>query len=129
MALCSLLATVLLLLGTAADRAPLPPAMPVSVTIYFGPQARPTIEKAVEMEAGATAMDAVHRAARVETNAEGTFLVSIEGVANSSARKEFWLYFVNGEPMHVSAAQKRLEPRDRVLWFLRKSGSSSHTSH
>ncbi len=76
--------------------------------------------------AGLTAMDAVRKAARVETNDEGTFLVSIEGVANSTAQKEFWLYFVNGEPQHAGAAERKLEPGDRVLWFLRRQGTGTH---
>jgi hypothetical protein len=125
MAFCSLLAAVFVFLGPMADAGP-GPAREVTVTIYFGPQPKPTIEKALAVAPGATVMDAVRKAARVETNAEGTFLVSIEGVANSRERNEFWIYFVNGQAAHVSAASKKLEPHDRVLWFLRKSQSASH---
>lgn len=102
------------------------PQKEVTVTVYFGGQARATLEKQVGHAAGLTAMDAVRKAARVETNDEGTFLVSIEGVANSTAQKEFWLYFVNGEPQHTGAAERKLEPGDRVLWFLRRQGTGTH---
>jgi hypothetical protein len=98
----------------------------VTVTVYFGGQARATLEKGVAHRAGMTALDALAAAARIETNAERTFVRSIEGVANSDARKEYWLYFVNGEPMHVGAAETKLQPGDRVLWFLRRASTTQH---
>lgn len=98
----------------------------VTVTAYFGGQAARTHEKTVRFVAGDTAMSATLRAARVETNAERTFIKSIEGVANSDAHKEYWLYFVNGEAMHVGAAETKLKPGDRVLWFLRRESSTKH---
>ena len=94
----------------------------ITVTVYFGGQPRETLEKQVAHAPGMTAMDAVRKAARVETNPEGTFLIAIEGVGNSTERKEFWLYFVNGEPQHTGAAERKLAPGDRVLWFLRTQG-------
>ena len=107
-------------LGAAQGAAP---KGEVTVTAYFGGQEHATREKRVPFTAGMTAMDAVRRAARVETNKEGTFLLSIEAVANSTERKEYWLYFVNGEPQHVGAAERKLAPGDRVLWFLRRQGA------
>jgi hypothetical protein len=101
-------------------------AAEVTVTVYFGGQARATLEKSVAHRAGMTALDALAAAARIETNAERTFVRSIEGVANSDAHKEYWLYFVNGQPMHVGAAETRLKPGDRVLWFLRRASSTGH---
>ena len=98
------------------------PQREVSVTIYFGAQHRATLEKSVPFAEGMNAMDAVRRAARVETNREGTFLNSIEGVANSSETKEYWLFFVNGEAQHTGAAERKLVAGDRVLWFLRRQG-------
>ena len=98
----------------------------VTVTAYFGPQVKATIEKKINVPQGASVMEATRRAARVETNAEGTFLISIEGVKNSQERKEFWLYFVNGEPAHVSAAETKVKPGDRILWFLRRESSTRH---
>jgi hypothetical protein len=98
----------------------------VTVTVYFGGQARATLEKSIAHGDGLTALEALAAAARIETNAERTFVQSIEGVANSDARKEYWLYFVNGEAMHVGAAETNLKPGDRVLWFLRRSSSTRH---
>ncbi|HWQ03604.1 MAG TPA: DUF4430 domain-containing protein, partial [Candidatus Nitrosotenuis sp.] len=84
------------------------------------------LEKSVAHRDGMTATDALAAAAKTEMNAERTFVKSIEGVANSDARKEYWLYFVNGEPMHVGATETKLKPGDRVLWFLRRASSTSH---
>jgi hypothetical protein len=113
--------------AVAPARAPQAQHTPaVTVTCYFGGQAKATLEKSVPFAEGQTAMDASLAAMRMETNPERTFVKSIEGVANSDERKEYWLYFVNGEPMHVGAAQTRLKPGDRVLWFLRRASSLSH---
>jgi hypothetical protein len=98
----------------------------VTVTVYFGPQQKATHEKTVAFEKGDTALGATLRAARVETNAGRTFVQSIEGVGNHQERKEYWLYFVNGEAMHVGAAETPLRPGDRVLWFLRRQGTAAH---
>ena len=117
--------TVLLLaaaIGAAGWLAAQPPKDEITVTAYFGPQEHATVEKRVPFVAGMTAMDAVRGAARVDTNAEGTFVNSIDGVGNSAERKEYWLYFVNGEPQHAGAAERKLAPSDRVLWFLRRQG-------
>jgi hypothetical protein len=101
-------------------------AQEVTVTVYFGGQPKATLEKSVPHSNRQTAMDALLSAARTETNAEKTFVKSIEGVANNDAQKEYWLYFVNGEPMHVGAAETKLKPGDRILWFLRRASSATH---
>jgi hypothetical protein len=120
---------LLTLLMTALAVAAGPPAIPapeVTVTIYFGGQPKATLEKNVPHRSGMTAMDALLAAAPAETNPERTFVKSIAGVANSDAQKEYWLYFVNGEPMHVGAAETKLRAGDRVLWFLRRASSTQH---
>ena len=127
MAVLGLLFSVLV---GAMFRAPLSAGSPaeVTVTVYFGGQPKATLEKPVPHSSGQTAMDALLAAARTETNAEKTFVKSIEGVANSDSLKEYWLYFVNGEPMHVGAAETKLKPGDRVLWFLRRASSTTHAN-
>ena len=110
---------VLVCLGALAAQ---PPKDEVTVTAYFGPQEHATIERRVPFTAGMSAMDAIRAAARVDANKEGTFVNSIEGVGNSAERKEYWLYFVNGEAQHVGAAERKLAAGDRVLWFLRRQG-------
>ncbi len=102
------------------------PAEEVTVTAYYGGRAKMTQERTVRFQAGDTAMSATLRALRAETNPERTFVKSIEGVANDDAAKEYWLYFVNGEAMHVGATETRLKSGDRVLWFLRRQSSTSH---
>ena len=124
--LTALLIAVLTPGAVAGHTAAAPQEIRVTVTVYFGPQARATLEREVTLPAGASVMDAVRKAARVVTNAEGSFVESIEGVANSTERKEYWLYFVNGEPAHVGATETHLQGGDRVLWFLRRASSTSH---
>jgi hypothetical protein len=121
-----ILAAVLMAGSAAGHTRAAAQEMRVTVTVYFGGQARATHEREVALPAGANVMDAVRKAARVETNAAGTFVQSIEGVANSDERKEYWLYFVNGEPAHVGATETRLKNGDRVLWFLRRASSTTH---
>ncbi|GEM_PF-6480499 len=118
--LCGLAAAHLLRASQA------PAAGTVTVTVYFGPQQKATHEKTVALEKGDTAMSATLRAARVETNPARTFVHSIEGLGHHAERKEYWLYFVNGEAMHVGAAETALRPGDRLLWFLRRQGAAVH---
>lgn len=118
--------------GYAAIDEPASPARPqgeVTITAYYGGQARATQERTVPFQAGDTAMSATLRALRVETNSEKTFVKSIEGVANDDSRKDYWLYFVNGESMHVGASETRLKAGDRVFWFLRRQSSATHEKH
>lgn len=103
--------------GTAA------PEETVTLTVYFGAHSRPTLERKVPFRPGLTVMQATQAALQVETNPEQTFVKAIEGVANSDERKEYWLYFVNGQMLPVSAASRQLRAGDRVLWFLRRSGA------
>lgn len=103
------------------------PAAEVTVTAYYGAHAKPTQERAVPFNSGDTVMSVTLRAVRVETNAQRTFVKSIEGVAHDEASKDYWLYFVNGQAMHVGAAETKIKPGDRVLWFLRRQGNTTHT--
>ena len=105
---------------------PAPPADEVTITAYYGGNAKGTQERTIPFRAGDTAMTATVRALRVQTNAERTFIQSIEGLDNNKERKDYWLYFVNGEAMHVGAAETTLKPGDRVLWFLRRESSTKH---
>jgi len=102
------------------------PVDEVTITVYYGPAAKATQERTIPFMAGDTAMAATLRAVRTTTNPERTFIESIEGVANHPTRKEYWLYFVNGEAMHAGAAEMQLKAGDRVLWFLRRESSTKH---
>ena len=102
------------------------PADEITITAYYGGNARGTQERTIPFRAGDTAMTATIRALRVATNPEKTFIQSIEGLDNNKDRKDYWLYFVNGEAMHVGAAETALKPGDRVLWFLRRESSTKH---
>jgi len=102
------------------------PTEAVTITVYFGGNSRATQERSVPFQANDSVMSATLRGMRTITNPEGTFIQSIEGVSNNAEQKEFWLYFVNGEAMHVGASETRLKPGDRVLWFLRRESSTKH---
>lgn len=98
----------------------------VTITAYYGGVAKMTQERTIPYVAGDTAMSATQRALRTAANPEKTFLLTIEGVSNNDAAKDYWLYFVNGESMHVGASETKLKPGDRVLWFLRRQSSTTH---
>lgn len=102
------------------------PAGEVTITVYYGSVNKRTQERAVPFQVGDTAMAASMRALRMETNAEHTFVKSIEGTLNNEASSEYWLYFVNGDSMHVGASETKLQAGDRVLWFLKRQSSTTH---
>ncbi len=128
-AIAVLLFTVVFLAGenSAIARKEAPAAAEeITITAYYGGVAKMTQERTIPFVAGDTAMSATIRALRTATNTEHTFIQSIEGVGNNDTTKDYWLYFVNGEAMHAGAAETKLKPGDRVLWFLRRQSSTTH---
>ena len=128
MAVLLFAAVAVLLNHQVSAGAPSAPAEEVTITAYYGGVAKMTQERTIPFVAGDTAMSATLRALRSTTNAERTFIQTIEGVSNHDATKDYWLYFVNGEAMHVGASETKLKAGDRVLWFLRRQSSTTHES-
>jgi len=92
----------------------------LTVTRDFG--AKPIVRANEEdLPEGETAMRILQRHADVDTRYGGRFVTAIEGVRSSSSggTRRDWLYFVNGIEEDVGAAEKRLEPGDRVWWDYR----------
>ena len=70
------------------------------------------------MEEGKTALDLTKQVAKVETKGEGqnAFVISINGKAANSAKKEFWEFLVNGKSAEVGAGSYQLKDGDKIEW-------------
>ncbi|MFD1777282.1 DUF4430 domain-containing protein [Fredinandcohnia salidurans] len=79
-------------------------------------------EKEIEIESGkeVTVMDVMQANFDVETQFDGAFVASINGVAGSEEEKTSWFYSVNGEEAMVGANEYQLEPEDKVEFDLHK---------
>ncbi|HEX6491133.1 MAG TPA: DUF4430 domain-containing protein [Gaiellaceae bacterium] len=69
--------------------------------------------------AGVTAMQALQRAAKVQTSYGGRFVQSIDGVRGSLSHRHDWFYFVNGYEADRGAGDYRLRPGDIEWWDYR----------
>ena len=79
--------------------------------------------------AGLTALQALDRAADVETRYGGRFVQAIDGVGGVRDAGEDWFYFVNGVLADRSAAEYRLRDGDVRWWdFRRWAGSEEATA-
>ena len=72
-----------------------------------------------KVAAGQTAMQALQKAAKVETRYGGRYVQSIDGVAGSLAKQRDWLYFINGYEADRGAADYELHPGDVEWWDYR----------
>ncbi|MEH7236900.1 DUF4430 domain-containing protein [Bacillus sp. JJ1562] len=79
-------------------------------------------EKEIEIEAGkeVTVMDVMQENFEIETQFDGAFVASINGVAGSEEEKTSWFYSVNGEEAMVGANEFKLEPEDKIEFDLHK---------
>jgi hypothetical protein len=64
-------------------------------------------------------MQALDRAADIETRYGGRFVQTIDGVSGSLAAQRDWFWFVNGIEGDRSAAEYRLRPGDVEWWDYR----------
>ncbi|WP_010284323.1 DUF4430 domain-containing protein [Bacillus timonensis] len=79
-------------------------------------------EKEIEIEEGkeVTVMDVMQENFDIETQFDGAFVASINGVAGSEDEKTSWFYSVNGEEAMVGANEYKLEPDDKIEFDLHK---------
>jgi hypothetical protein len=87
------------------------------VTRDFGGR---TVTRAHEdpIRGGETVMRFLLRNARVDTRYAGRFVEAVNGTRSGSqdGRRSDWFYYVNGIEADVGAADRDLEPGDRVWW-------------
>jgi hypothetical protein len=67
---------------------------------------------------GETAMRLLMRNAEVDTRYGGRFVEAVNGIHSSQqgGRRSDWFYYVNGIEAEVGAAERDVEPGDRVWW-------------
>src|SRR5690606_15474140 len=77
-------------------------------------------EKEIEIESGkeVTVMDVMQENFEVETQFDGAFVASINGVAGSDEEKTSWFYYINGEEAMVGANEYKVEPEDKIEFDL-----------
>ena len=78
-----------------------------------------TVLLTTTVPAGITAMQALDRAAELETRYGGRFVQSIDGLAGSASARRDWFYFVNGYEGDRSASEYRLRDGDVEWWDYR----------
>jgi len=105
--------------GGCGSQAAAPPSGPAAVTVTvtreFG-RDRILRSRAAPDQ---SALDALRRAARVETSYGGRFVESIDGVRGDRSGGWDWLYFINGFEADRGAADYKLRPGDREWWDYR----------
>ena len=69
--------------------------------------------------AGLTAMQALDRAADIQTRYGGRYVQAIDGIDGSLSAQRDWFYFVNGIEGDTSAAEYRLQAGDIEWWDYR----------
>jgi len=70
-----------------------------------------------EIPGGETVLRLLERNAKIETRYGGRFVQSIGGVeSGSGGGRRDWFYYVNGIEAGVGAAERDVEPNDRVWW-------------
>ena len=72
--------------------------------------------------AGETAMQALTRAAKLQTRYGGRFVQAIDGIDGSLSAQRDWFYFVNGIAPSRGATEVKLRPGDVEWWDFRSWG-------
>jgi hypothetical protein len=75
-----------------------------------------------EVPAGETAMQALDRAAKIDTRYGGRFVQTIDGLSGSVSSRQDWFYFVNGIEATRGAVDYRLHDGDVEWWDYRNWG-------
>ena len=71
-----------------------------------------------EISGQSTALDLLKQTAKIKTKGEGqnAFVVEINGRVADNKKKEYWAFFVNGQPATVGAGSYQLKKNDQVEW-------------
>ena len=105
--------------GAEAAEDTSPPDERVTLTVDFGNGKQRELP-AVRWLQGMTVADLLGQEPDLQVvqkgSGAGTFLVSINDIANEDAAGRNWTYEVNGQPADRSFAVYELQPGDRVLW-------------
>ncbi len=75
-------------------------------------------EKTVPIEEGALLIEVMEEHFDLETDFDGAFIVSIDGVGPEEDEEIAWMYTVNDEVAMVGANEYELEPGDEVVFDL-----------
>lgn len=75
-------------------------------------------EKTVAIEDGAILMDVMEENFDLETEFDGEFIASIDGVGPEDGEEVAWMYSVNGQTPNVGAGEYELEAGDEVVFDL-----------
>ena len=98
-----------------------PASVRVIVTLDFGQEL--VFDETVRINTGATAVDALQKAARVETRYGGGFIHSINGISSeyggANSRKKDWFFYINGIASNVGARDYVLREGDVEHWDFR----------
>jgi hypothetical protein len=88
----------------------------VTVTRSFGSQPVAAVDR-TKVPGSETVMRMLERSFKVTTRYGGGFVESIDGVAGSASRRD-WFYYVNGIEAKVGAATTAVHHGDRIWWDL-----------
>jgi hypothetical protein len=92
----------------------------VSVTVDFGPVAKPRFEKTVALPEKSTVLDALMAALPVVTSTKygmEHFVEEVSGVENCFEQDFGWQFEVNGYRSNVPAERYLVKNRDWIKWI------------
>lgn len=98
-----------------------PKVFDVVVEVNFGPAGRPSVQKLVQVERGATPQAATAQVFQVAKGAvccDARETAGIDGVTADPGANRWWTVSVNGSKK-VSPYKTKLKPGDRVRWEYR----------
>ena len=93
------------------------------ITSQPTPDPVPTVQQGSEAEStfsyegreGVDALTLLEEQAEVEKTPQG-FVTAINGRKADEAKREFWSFYVNGEPSQVGAGEYETESADKIEW-------------
>ena len=115
-ALAGAIASAVVLAGCGLGAGPGTSNVSLTVTRDFGAGRVAAITKG-KVPGSETVMRMLERSFRIGTRYGGGFVESINGLAGTSSRRD-WFYYVNGTMASVGAAQQAVHHGDKIWWDL-----------